>query len=108
MGAGALYGANKFLGSKPAPTADRNRVLPFMGNQWTGGAGGALLGAVIANELGLEGAGSWLLPLLGGVAGYNYLPDLVNNYKDPLGYGNNAIPTSHQAGNLRTFGYTPQ
>jgi hypothetical protein len=79
-----------------------------MSNQWTGGVGGALLGSILANELGLEGAGSWLLPLLGGVAGYNYLPDMVNNFKDPLGYGNNAVPMSHQAGNLRTFGYTPE
>jgi len=107
------YGANKYLNPGPKPGsyeagADRNRVLPFMSNQWTGGLGGALLGSILANELGLEGVPAWLLPLLGGVAGYNYLPDMVNNFKDPLGYGNNAVPMSHQAGNLRTFGYTPQ
>lgn len=108
LAAGAgLYGASKLLGGggKPAPSEDRNRILPFMGNNWTGGVGGALLGSVIANELGLDGAAGWLLPLLGGVAGYNYLPGMVNSFKDPLGQGANAVPVSHQAGNLRNFGY---
>jgi hypothetical protein len=108
LAAGAgLYGASKLFGggSTPKPSEDRNRILPFMGNNWTGGVGGALLGSVVANELGLDGAASWLLPLLGGVAGYNYLPGMVNSFKDPLGQGVNAVPASHQAGNLRNFGY---
>lgn len=107
LAAGAgLYGASKLLGGGGGkPSEDRNRILPFMGNNWTGGVGGALLGSVIANELGLDGPAGWLLPLLGGVAGYNYLPGMVNSFKDPLGQGVNAVPTSHQAGNLRNFGY---
>ena len=78
-----------------------------MGNNWTGAAGGALLGSVIGNELGLDGPASWLLPLLGGAAGYNYLPQMMNSYKDPAGYGANSVPEIQRAGNASSFGYQP-
>jgi len=108
-GAG-LYGANKLLSSSKDSSglpADRNRALPFMGNNWAGAAGGALLGSVVGNELGLDGPASWLLPLLGGAAGYNYLPQMMNSYKDPVGYGANAVPEIQRAGNASSFGYQP-
>jgi hypothetical protein len=76
-----------------------------MSNGLAGGVGGALLGSMLANEMGLEGPAAWMLPLLGGVAGYKYLPDMINGYKDPMGYGMNAVPQMQQAGNARNFGY---
>jgi len=70
---------------------DRHRVVPFMNNRATGAIGGALLAALIANHSGMNGPMSWLLPILGGVAGYHYLPQMMNKWKDPYGVGENAI-----------------
>jgi hypothetical protein len=71
--------------------ADRHRVLPFMGNNILGTAGGALLGSLVGNELGLEGPASWLAPILGGVAGHQYFPHMMNRWKDNYGEGVNKI-----------------
>jgi hypothetical protein len=70
---------------------DRHRVVPFMNNIATGAIGGALIAALIANHSGYSGPMSWLLPILGGVAGYHYLPQMMNKWKDPYGVGENAI-----------------
>jgi hypothetical protein len=70
---------------------DRHRIVPFMNNKATGAIGGALLAALIANHSGMSGPMSWLLPILGGVAGYHYLPQMMNKWKDPYGAGENAI-----------------
>jgi len=67
--------------------ADRHRVVPFMKNQWTGAVGGALLASMIAREHGMSGPMSWLLPILGGIAGHKFLPQMMNQWKDPHGYG---------------------
>jgi hypothetical protein len=91
-GLGALGSA--FGGSRPDSSglpSDRNRAVPFMSNTTSGGIGGALLGSLIANEMGLQGPASWILPLIGGVAGYHYLPQMMNRYKDPYGAGVNQI-----------------
>lgn len=71
--------------------ANRNRALPFASNKLTGSLGGALLGGLLANEMGMSGAGAWMMPVLGGLAGYHHLPNLMNKWKDPYGYGANAI-----------------
>jgi hypothetical protein len=70
---------------------DRNRVVPFLNNKFLGGAGGALLGNLVASEAGLQGPMSWLAPVIGGIAGYNYLPQMMNKWKDPVGVGANSI-----------------
>ena len=114
LAAGGLYGASKMLGGgspKTDPTGlpqDRNRVLPFMNNNWAGGLGGALLASIIGREMGLSGPLSWLLPVLGGVAGYKMFPGLVNSWSDPKGVGVNSVPQIQRAGNAETFGYRPQ
>jgi hypothetical protein len=70
---------------------DRNRVLPFLNNKTSGAIGGALLAMMIAQQSGFRGAHSWILPVLGAVAGYNFMPGLMNKWKDPAGYGANSI-----------------
>lgn len=113
-GAGGLYGASKLMGGSGSKTdstglpQDRNRVLPFMGNNLTGGIGGALLASIIGREMGLQGPLSWLLPVLGGVAGYKMLPGLVNSWSDPRGVGVNSVPQIQRPGNAETFGYRTQ
>lgn len=98
LGAYGTYRVGKAMFGKDDSTDvygnpnDRNRAVPFMKNNWSGGIGGALLGMLIANEMGMSGPMSWLLPVLGGVAGYNYFPQMMNKWKDPYGYGVNAIP----------------
>jgi len=110
---GGLLASKMLGGSKPkvdstgAPQ-DRNRVLPFMNNNWAGGLGGALLASIIGREMGLSGPLSWLLPILGGVAGYKMFPGLVNSWSDPKGVGANAVPQIQRAGNAETFGYRTQ
>jgi hypothetical protein len=97
-----LYGGKKALnglgvgGASPAQDAsglqaDRHRVVPFMSNQATGAVGGALLAMLISREMGLEGAGGLIAPILGGIAGYNYLPQMMNKWKDPYGSGANSM-----------------
>jgi hypothetical protein len=114
LAAGGLYGASKLLGGgapQTDPTGlpqDRNRVLPFMSNNWAGGIGGALLASIIGREMGLQGPLSWLLPALGGVAGYKMLPGLINSWSDPKGVGANSIPEIQRGGNAATFGYRTQ
>ena len=87
---------------------DRNRVIPGMQNKWTGAIGGALLASILANQMHIGGPMGWLLPLLGGYAGYKGLPGMMNSYKDPLGYGANQVPQNLQVQNAQTFGYQPQ
>jgi hypothetical protein len=70
---------------------DRNRLIPGFSNKFIGGAGGALLGNLIASEAGLQGPMSWIAPVLGGIAGHNYLPQMLNKWKDPAGIGANSI-----------------
>ena len=103
LGAGALGGAgylatksmqNAFGDSGPDATglpADRNRAMPFASNKLTGGVGGALLGSMLANEMGMSGNAAWMMPVLGGLAGYHHLPNVMDKWKDPYGYGANSI-----------------
>jgi hypothetical protein len=115
IAAGGGLLATKMLGggSKPAVDGtgapqDRNRVLPFMNNNWAGGLGGALLASIIGREMGLQGPLSWLLPILGGVAGYKMFPGLMNSWSDPKGVGANSVPQIQRAGNAENFGYRTQ
>jgi hypothetical protein len=98
LGAGYLgykgLQATGLTGQNNAPDAtglpqDRNRLVPAINNKFAGGVGGALLAALIASETGLGGPAAWLLPILGGVAGYNYFPQMMNKWKDPYGTGAN-------------------
>jgi hypothetical protein len=70
---------------------DRNRVLPFLNNRTSGAIGGALLAMMIARQQGWGGAHGWILPVLGAIAGYNFLPGIMNKWKDPAGFGANSI-----------------
>ena len=113
LGAAGLWGAGKMFGGGGEKDStglpqDRNRVLPFAGNNWTGAVSGALLASILGREMGLSGPMSWMLPLLGGVAGYKMLPGAINSWKDPKGQGVNAIPQIQRGGNLDRFGYRPQ
>jgi hypothetical protein len=80
---------------------DRNRAVPFMKNKWAGGVGGALLGLLIANEMQRNGMGNYgmIMPILGGVLGYNYLPGMMNRWKDPYGVGANSVQPGAAASN---------
>jgi hypothetical protein len=103
LGAGGLYGGKKLLDATgltgtsterdpmTGAQTDRNRVVPFMNNQFAGGMGGWLLGSVIAQRMGLQGLPAWILPLLGAIAGKNMLPQMMNRMRDPYGYGANRI-----------------
>jgi len=70
---------------------DRHRILPFMSNRILGGLGGAAAGAAVANELGFDGVGKYLLPAVGSVAGGIHLPNVMNRWKDNYGEGLNKI-----------------
>jgi hypothetical protein len=71
---------------------DRNRIVPAISNRLLGGLGGALAGGIAANSLNLDkGAGRYLMPLAGGLAGGAYLPELMNKWKDAHGTGLNSI-----------------
>jgi len=94
LAGGAMLGRGAFGDSGKDTTgleASRNRALPFASNKTTGAVGGALLGSLLANEMGVSGAGAWMMPVLGGLAGYHHLPNLMDKWKDPYGYGVNAI-----------------
>jgi hypothetical protein len=96
LGAGGLYAGKKMLGGGGTDMyglpEDRHRAIPILNNQIAGGVGGAILGALIARELGIGGGiGGLLLPILGGVAGRQYLPQMMNKWKDPYGVGANQI-----------------
>ena len=78
-----------------------------MKNNWTGALGGALLASIIGRQMGLEGPMSWLLPLLGGAAGYKFLPNMMNSWSDRPGTGVNAVPEIQRRENAATFGYRP-
>jgi hypothetical protein len=112
LGAGGLLGARALGGGSGLDETglpkNRNQLIPGMGNNWTGAMGGALLASIIGREMGLEGPMAALLPLLGGVAGYQGLPGLMNTWRDPKGVGANAIPQIQRSGNLDRFGYNPQ
>lgn len=79
------------LTSSLTPEDDRHQIIPGMGNQYLGAAGGALLSALMGGQMGLTGPASWLVPLLGGAAGYHYLPKLMNMWKDQPGTGTKSI-----------------
>jgi hypothetical protein len=68
--------------STPPPTTQSGGLNPFAslssGSQHAmGGIGGMLMSMLIGNALGLEGPMAWMLPMLGGVTGYNFFPDLM-------------------------------
>jgi hypothetical protein len=97
-----MYGGQKMLnslglgdaspsGDSSGLRGDRHRVVPFMSNKATGAIGGALLAMLIAREMGLEGGAGLIAPILGGIAGYNYLPEMMNKWKDPYGSGANRM-----------------
>jgi hypothetical protein len=103
LGGGALAGG-AYLGAKglggafgdsgndvTGNPASRNRALPFASNKTTGALGGAMLGGLLANEMGMGGHAAWMMPVLGGLAGHHYLPNMMNKWKDPYGYGANAM-----------------
>jgi len=89
----------KDITSSLTPADDRNQIFPGLGNQYVGAAGGALLSAILGSQLGLEGPASWLVPLLGGAAGYHYLPKLINQWKDAPGTGTKAMSPGAAAAN---------
>lgn len=89
-GLGAFGSNKKKLDPYGAPE-DRHRAVPFAKNKYTGAAGGALLAHAIARENGLEGPMSWLLPIIGGMVGHKYFPEMMNKWKDPKGYGVNSV-----------------
>lgn len=95
LAAGTYYGAKNMFGDSGRDTtglaANRNRALPIASNKLTGTVGGALLGSLLANEMGMSGSSAWLMPVLGALAGHHHLPMLMDKYKDPYGYGVNAI-----------------
>jgi hypothetical protein len=98
---GAAKGKSVFqdLTSSLTPEDDRHRRVPGMGNQFLGAAGGALLSALLGGQLGLSGPAAWLVPLLGGAAGYHYLPKLMNMWKDAPGSGVNSVSPGAQMQN---------
>jgi hypothetical protein len=81
----------KDITSSLTPEDDRHQIIPGVGNQYLGAAGGALLSALMGGQMGLTGPASWLVPLLGGAAGYHYLPKLMNMWKDQPGTGTKSI-----------------
>ena len=91
--------AFKTLTSSLTPEDDRHQVIPGMGNQYLGAAGGALLSTLMGSQMGLSGPASWLVPLLGGAAGYHYLPKLMNMWKDQPGTGTKTIAPGAAAQN---------
>jgi hypothetical protein len=106
LGAGVLGGAG-YLGTQALKgafgdsgndmtgnPADRNRAVPFASNKASGAVGGALIGSLLANEMGMDGGAAMLMPVLGGLAGYNYMPQMMDKWKDPYGYGVNSISPS--------------
>jgi hypothetical protein len=99
--------AFKNLTSSLTPEDDRNQIIPGVGNQYMGAAGGALLSALLGGQMGLQGPAAWLLPLLGGAAGYHYLPKLINMWKDAPGTGTRAISPGAAAANQQNPLITP-
>jgi uncharacterized coiled-coil protein SlyX len=102
LGAGGYFGGKKLLnmagiggaGKTPDESGlqgDRHRILPFMSNKTTGAVGGALLSMMMAREMGLTGPAAFLAPVLGGLAGHHFLPQLMNKWKDPYGSGANEM-----------------
>jgi hypothetical protein len=89
-GKSLIFGSNSDRDKYGLPT-HRNQALPLVSNSFAGGVGGALLGALIARELGLGGIGGLVLPLLGGLAGHQYFPYMMNKWKDPYGVGENSV-----------------
>jgi hypothetical protein len=85
-----LWGKDKSTDITGAPT-DRNRAIPMLKNNWTGGVGGLVLASLLSQQLGLQGPAAWIVPLLGGVLGYNYFPQMMNRWKDPYGFGANSV-----------------
>jgi hypothetical protein len=96
-GAGLWAGKKMFGGSSSDKDQyglpiDRHRVLPVLSNQATGGVGGAILASLIAREMGMDsGVMGLAAPILGGIAGHKYLPEMMNKWKDPYGVGANQI-----------------
>ena len=100
-GEAAAKGKNIFndLTSSLTSEDDRHQIIPGVGNQYLGAAGGALLSALMGGQMGLTGPASWLVPLLGGAAGYHYLPKLMNMWKDQPGAGTKKVSDSASAFN---------
>lgn len=95
---GGMWAGKKILGGgageqdKYGLPVDRHRALPIMSNQATGGIGGAILASLIAREMGMDsGLMGIAAPVLGGIAGHKYLPEMMNKWKDPYGVGENQI-----------------
>jgi hypothetical protein len=109
LGANALglFGKKKKDVDVNGAPSDRHRIVPFMKNKYTGAIGGALLAHMIAKENGLSGPMSWLLPIVGGLAGHQFLPQMMNKWKDPRGYGENSIGSGaamiNQANPVRAY-----
>jgi hypothetical protein len=98
LAAGGLWAGKKIFGGNSSDKdqhglpMDRHRALPIMSNQATGGIGGAILASLIAREMGMDsGLMGLAAPVLGGIAGHKYLPEMMNKWKDPYGVGENQI-----------------
>lgn len=75
-----------------APAANPNHeIFPGISNKLTGGLGGALVSALLGSSMGLEGPAAWMMPILGGLAGYHYLPKLMDQWKGTPGKGENSL-----------------
>lgn len=112
LGAGYLGGkALGMLGGRDTDIEgnkiDRNRIFSPVSNRILGMGGGALLGHLLAQQLGLQGPAAWLLPILGGMGGKSFLPHLINKWKDPYGEGVNSIPLARAQSNRANL-YLPQ
>lgn len=96
-------------GAAPAAGgAAPHQIFPFMSNEMTGGIGGALIGSLLGGGMGLEGPMKWLLPALGGYAGYKYMPQLMDQWKGTPGEGTNPVnPAAARSNNKLPAPATP-
>jgi len=99
LGAGALYGGAKLLGGgggsqRYGIPPYKTQLIPGVSNSLLGGLGGAALGAYAGNAMGMGG----LIPgLVGGIAGYKYLPQMMEGGSNPLaGYSRTQYPLGGQ------------
>jgi hypothetical protein len=71
--------------------ANRHPIIPGLANKWLGLAGGAGLGAMLGGEMDLDGPLGVAIPALGAAAGFHYLPQMMNRWKDAYGSGVNQV-----------------
>lgn len=80
---------NDLPGTQPSEKA--HSILGGIPNKYSGALGGGLFALLGANMLGLKGPMKWMLPVLGGAAGYKFFPHIMNLAKDRMGEGVNRM-----------------